>query len=166
MNELNKPSYYAVIPATVLFNEKLKPNEKLLYAVITSLANKEGYCFASNKYLAEKLKVDPKTISNWITNLRKQNYIYVEILRNEKQEITERKIHPCDVPYTSNNRYPYPLKNGEGIHQKMENNNISLNNINTMSSFKKKFLENVFLYDYEYSSLLNDYGEKKKKKMY
>lgn len=166
MNELNKPSYYAVIPATVLFNEKLKPNEKLLYAVITSLANKEGYCFASNKYLAEKLKVDPKTISNWITNLRKQNYIYVEILRNEKQEITERKIHPCDVPYTSNNRYPYPLKNGEGIHQKMENNNISLNNINTMSSFKKKFLENVFLYDYEYSSLLNDYGEEKTKKMY
>ena len=33
-----------------------------------------------------------------------------------------------------------------------------------MSSFKKKFLDNVFLYDYEYSSLLNDYGEEKTKK--
>jgi len=54
MNENNRISYYAVIPATVLFNERLKANEKLLYAVITALSNKEGYCYASNKYLADK----------------------------------------------------------------------------------------------------------------
>lgn len=44
-------AYFSVIPATVLFSKELKPNEKLLYAAITSLANKEGYCFASNAYL-------------------------------------------------------------------------------------------------------------------
>ena len=49
--------YYSVIPATVLYNKDLKANEKLLYAIITSLACKKGYCFASNKYLAEKLDV-------------------------------------------------------------------------------------------------------------
>ena len=55
-NEENQRiGYYSVIPATILFNEKLKPNEKLLYAIITSLSNKEGYCYASNKYLGEKL---------------------------------------------------------------------------------------------------------------
>ena len=124
MNENNKISYYAVIPATILFNERLKANEKLLYAVITALSNKEGYCYASNKYLAEKLNVDPKTISSWVTDLRKQNFIYVEILRNEKQEIIERKIYPHDVPYTLNNGYPYPSKNGEGIHQKIEDNRV------------------------------------------
>ena len=47
MNEESKIGYYAVIPSTVLFNEELKSNEKLLYAVITALANKEGYCYAS-----------------------------------------------------------------------------------------------------------------------
>ena len=35
MSENNKIGYYAVIPSTVLFNEDLKANEKLLYAVIT-----------------------------------------------------------------------------------------------------------------------------------
>ena len=41
MNEENPIGYYAVIPSPVLFNEDLKPNEKLLYAVITILANKD-----------------------------------------------------------------------------------------------------------------------------
>lgn len=164
MNENNRISYYAVIPATVLFNERLKANEKLLYAVITALSNKEGYCYASNKYLADKLKVDPKTISSWITDLRKQNFIYVEILRNEKQEIIERKIYPHDVPYTLNNGYPYPSKNVEPTHQKIEDNNINNNNINTLTVAKQKFAENVTLYDYEYNNLVSEYGENKAKK--
>lgn len=36
----NKIGYYAVIPATILFNKDLKANEKLLYAIITILSNK------------------------------------------------------------------------------------------------------------------------------
>ena len=48
MNEENKIGYYAVIPSTILFNEDLKANEKLLYAVITILANKEGYYTKKN----------------------------------------------------------------------------------------------------------------------
>lgn len=36
VNEESKIGYYAVIPSTVLFNEELKSNEKLLYAVITA----------------------------------------------------------------------------------------------------------------------------------
>ena len=35
LNEENKIGYYAVIPATILFNKDLKANEKLLYAIIT-----------------------------------------------------------------------------------------------------------------------------------
>ena len=68
----NKESigYYSVILATVLYNKELKANEKLLYAIITSLTCKEVYCFASNKYLAEKLDVNPKTVSSWISDLR------------------------------------------------------------------------------------------------
>ena len=53
MNENNKIGYYAIIPSTILFNEKIKSNEKLLYAVITVLSNKEGYCYASNGYLLD-----------------------------------------------------------------------------------------------------------------
>ena len=154
--EIQRIGYYAVIPATVLFNERLKPNEKLLYALITALSNKEGYCYASNKYLGEKLGVDPVTVSRWITDLRRNNYVFVDIMRNEKKEIICRRIFPNDVPYI--------LKNQEGIDERVKDNNIIDNNINTHTVSKEKFNENVFLYDYEYKKLLEEYGENKTKK--
>ena len=133
-----KVGYYSVIPATVLYNKELKANEKLLYAIITSLACKEGYCFASNKYLAEKLDVNPKTISSWISDLKNKNFIVVELIRNENNQIIQRKIYINDVPYPLNNGYHYQSKNGQTIHQKVENNNIRNNiksNKNTYSNY-------------------------------
>ena len=162
--EIQRIGYYAVIPATVLFNERLKPNEKLLYALITALSNKEGYCYASNKYLGEKLGVDPVTVSRWITDLRRNNYVFVDIMRNEKKEIICRRIFPNDVPYRLNNQYPYILKDQEGIDEKVKDNNIIDNNINTHTVSKEIFLENVYLYDFEYKELVNEYGETKAKK--
>ena len=163
-NEVNRIGYFAVIPATVLFNNELKPNEKLLYALITTLSNKEGYCYASNKYLGEKLNVDPQTISRWIGNLRKYNYLVVDIIRNENKEIIQRKIYPNDIPYLLNNRYPYVSNGQEGIDEKVKENNINYNNINTHTVSKEKFLENVYLYDFEYKELVNEYGETKANK--
>lgn len=160
-NEENNIGYYAVIPATVLFNNELKPNEKLLYAIITALSNKEGFCYASNKYLGDKLGADPKTVSRWIANLRKYNYLIIDIIRNEQQEIIQRKIYPNDVPYLSKNQYPYLLKNHYPSDEKVEENNIIYNNINTLTQRKKKFAEKVFLYDYEYEDLVNVYGKEK-----
>ena len=163
-NEINKIGYFAVIPATVLFNNQLKPNAKLLYALITALSNKEGYCYASNKYLGEKLGVDHKTVSRWLGDLRRYNYLVIDIIRNEQQEIIQRKIYPNDVPYLSKNHYPYTLKNHYPSDEKSEDNNINYNNINTHTVSKEKFLENVYLYDYEYKELVSEYGEKKANK--
>ena len=152
-----KVGYYSVIPATVLYNKELKANEKLLYAIITSLACKEGYCFASNKYLAEKLGVHPKTVSSWISDLRDKNYIKVEMVRSENKQIIQRKIYINDVPYPLNNVYQYQLKNGQAIHQNMEDNNIRFNNKNNNKGHRKfisnyenqrhytrEFLENLY----------------------
>lgn len=125
MSEENRLGYYAVIPSTVLFNEALKANEKLLYAVITILANKEGYCFASNTYLAELFNVQPHTISNWISHLNKFNFVCVEIIRNDKNEIIQRRIYPNDTPYTTKMTYPYPIKNTESMSQIGQYNNIN-----------------------------------------
>ena len=136
-----KVGYYSVIPATVLYNKELKANEKLLYAIITSLACKEGYCFASNKYLAEKLDVNPKTVSSWISDLRDKNFIIVELIRNGNNQIIQRKIYINDSPYPLNNGYQYQSKNGQAIHQKVEDNNIRNNNkINNKE--QRKFLSN------------------------
>lgn len=125
----NRIGYYSVIPATVLYNKELKPNEKLLYAMISSLACKEGYCFATNKYFAEEIGVHYKTVSSWISDLRDKDFIKVEILRNENKRIIQRRIYIKDVLYPLNNGYINQSKNGQAIHQNMEDNNIRNNNI-------------------------------------
>lgn len=125
MNEENKLGYYAIIPSTVLFNKELKANEKLLYAVITVLANKEGYCYASNNYLADLFNSKPHTISNWISHLNKLNFVYVELVRNNKNEIIQRRIYINDIPYVTKITYPYSIKMTEGMSQKRQDNNIN-----------------------------------------
>ena len=96
--------------------------------MITSLACKEGYCFATNNYFAKELGVHPKTISSWISDLKEKNYLKVDIVRNENKQIIQRKIYINDVPYPLNNGYQYQSKNGQAINQKMEGNNIKYNN--------------------------------------
>ena len=152
----NKVGYYSIIPSKILYNKELKANEKLLYAMITSLACKEGYCFATNNYFAEELGVHPKTISSWISDLREKNYLKVDIVRNENKQIIQRKIYINDVPYPLNNGYQYQSKNGQAINQKMEGNNIKYNNkynkvqkkyissYENQREYNEKFLESLY----------------------
>ena len=153
----NKVGYYSIIPSKKLYNKELKANEKLLYAMITSLACKEGYCFATNNYFAEELGVHPKTISSWISDLREKNYLKIDIVRNENKQIIQRKIYINDVPYPLNNGYQYQSKNGQAINQKMEGNNIKYNNkynnkvqkkyissYENQREYSEKFLESLY----------------------
>jgi hypothetical protein len=136
-----KVGYYSIIPSKILYNRELKTNEKLLYVMITSLACKEGYCFATNNYFAEELGVHPKTVSSWISDLRDKNFIKVDLIRNENKQIVQRKIYINDVPYPLNNGYIYQSKNGQAIHQKVEDNNIR-NNIKNNNRTQRKFISN------------------------
>lgn len=130
MDNENKIGYYAIIPATVLFNEKIKSNEKLLYAVITVLSNKEGYCYASNSYLGNLLNAQPHTISKWVSHLKSLGFVCLDIIKNDKGEVIQRRIYPNDIPYTINRTYPYSIDRTESMSQKGQYNNIIDNNIN------------------------------------
>jgi DNA-binding MarR family transcriptional regulator len=88
----NKKSYYAVIPATVRYDKRLKPLARLLYGELTALSNEKGYCWASNKYFAELYEVTSETVSRWISQLAEYGYIRLSISRAGKM-IVERKIY-------------------------------------------------------------------------
>ena len=122
MNEESKNNYYAIIPATVRYNKDLKPNEKLLYGEITALANSKGFCFASNRYFAELYKVTIHTVSQWISHLEKLGYVNIELIKDDKKEIKERRIYISDTPYIQKDTYPYVLKSTYPIYKKVQDN--------------------------------------------
>lgn len=143
MNEEKQVSYYAIIPATIRYDQRLKYAERLFYGEITALIGKEGYCFASNSYFANLYSVIPGTISRWISHLAKLGYINVELIKNDKKEIVERRIYITDIScrkivqdtYKQNSTYPYKQNKTYPISQKAKDikidrffNSIIINN--------------------------------------
>ena len=130
-----KPNYYAIIPADVRYDNELKDKAKLLYGEITSLSDKYGYCYASNKYFAELYGVTVTTISLLIKNLVEKGYIESEINYKEgSKEILNRYLKIIKGGYLKNFK--------EGYLKKVKDNNININNtsINKKEkSIKRKF---------------------------
>ena len=62
----------------VLLDNDISSTSKLLMGLITTLTMKEGFCYASNKYLSNLLKVSRRTITSCISSLKRKNYIKVE----------------------------------------------------------------------------------------
>lgn len=81
---------YAICFNQWLFDDRIRAQLPLLL-LISSLSAKEGYCYASNQYFAEKFKTSSVNISRWITELKKYGYIETE---DEKfgAVVTNRKI--------------------------------------------------------------------------
>ena len=134
--ENNLPSsYYAIIPAYIRYNKELKFAERLMYGEITALSNKEGYCFASNRYFADLYGVSQSTISRWISHLAELGSLHVEIIRNDKKEIVERRIYVVDNPYMQNNQYPYVQNSTYPICRKSKDNIINNNMLDSFFSY-------------------------------
>ena len=174
---MQKPNYYAIIPANVRYDKSITANAKLLYGEITALANKEGYCFATNKYFANLYGVSTKTVSLWIKSLIDNGYIYSQIEYKENSKEIERRrlwiihttneepnvktsLQKCKEGMNKNVKTP-PHKNVKTPpHKNVKDNNINNNNINNnnINNNKKKskidtkikFIENKCLeYDLE-----------------
>ncbi|HDG9871594.1 TPA: conserved phage C-terminal domain-containing protein [Staphylococcus aureus] len=118
----DQPSYYSIITANVRYDNRLTDSEKLLFAEITSLSNKYGYCTASNGYFAKLYEVTKVTVSRRIANLKECGYLHVEIIRNGN-EIKQRKLYPLTEmirPINTNDNTP--------IITNVKENNTSINN--------------------------------------
>lgn len=76
-NDINNLKYVEV-PMIVLLDNDISSTSKLLMGLITTLTMKEGFCYASNKYLSNLLKVSRRTITSCISSLKRKNYIKVE----------------------------------------------------------------------------------------
>jgi len=139
---MEKPNYYAIISADVRYDNRLRPNVKLMYAEITALCGMNGKCFASNKYFSDLYDKSKGTISGWISELVKYGYIKTEYTyKGGTKEIDNRyiKIMKGGIDENSNTLLQKTLKSNT-INN---NTNITYNN---KKSFKKPNIDEVNKY--------------------
>ena len=145
MEKINK-SYFAVLPADIRYNKKLKDKAKLLYGEITALCNEKGYCWANNSYFAELYGVSKETISRLISNLCDQGCVKVEIIYDGKV-IKERRIHiqrndlltKSSIPLLTETSRPIDENVIDPIDENVKENNTLVNN-----TFNKNIIREVF----------------------
>lgn len=170
MSDNITPNFYSIIPADLRYDNRLKATEKLFFSEISALTNVYGYCYAGNKYFANLYNCDVRTITRWLSNLEKFGYIKVELIRDEKKMILERRIYTRESlqgGIDKNVHRGIDNPDRRSIDKNVRSNNIYINNITHTQGSEKlkiKYADKVYMYDYEYEELKSDLGQEKVKK--
>ena len=137
MSEEMQPHYYMNIPAFVWDDTDLlrKPKAILLYGHISTLANKKGYCWATNDYFAKQLKVDKRTVIDYVNLLVEKGYIKRKIFHKENSKEVEKRIlsiftTPSDTDFTRSGDSKFITPSDVDFTE----NNTSINNTSTNNS--------------------------------
>ncbi|PKM71490.1 MAG: hypothetical protein CVU91_13475 [Firmicutes bacterium HGW-Firmicutes-16] len=112
-----RPALWANIPSGVLYSTKLKPNAKIIYGVISTLAFARGYCNATNGYIGWLLSLSAKAVSESISQLAEHLYITVELVKGKEGTNKSRNIWINGAKLG----FEYPPENsGGGIPKKRD----------------------------------------------
>lgn len=125
-------NYFTIIPWEIENDDRLTHGAKYLYGKIKALSEKEGFCWATNKYLAKITKASVSSIKRWKNILANIGYIKSEIIyKGETKEVVGRKLALSDM-----NRIETNLNRGVGSNFRV--NNINNNNIDYKDLERKK----------------------------
>jgi hypothetical protein len=153
MEEIEKPNFYAILPADVRYDNRLSAKEKLLYAEITALSNKEGYCWANNTYFANLYNASNRTIITCINNLVDLGYVDRKLIhKKNSKEVERRLLYPRkEISLPSEENFTTPSE------ENFTDNNTSTNTINEYISKKSSppTLEDIEQYVADRKSSVN-----------
>ena len=142
---MDKPNYYAILSAEVRYDNRLRPNVKLLYAEITALCNMNMECFASNRYFSELYGKSKGSISGWISELVKYGYVSADYTYKEgTKEIEYRYIKILKGGITE--------KDNTLLKKTVKSNTTSINNTSiniNISNRRESFVLEVMAFDYD-----------------
>jgi len=121
-------SWYWISPNSIRWDKNITDKEKLLLIELSSLAAAEGFAWASNDYLWDKMNCDARTISRHLTSLEKKWYINRE-MENVGKNNTKRKVFLIDKGVWTKMSTP-PRQNC------LPNNNIYNNLLKEIKEYK------------------------------
>lgn len=112
-----EPGFWAVIPAQVRYAPEIPAGAKLLYAEISSLTDKHGYCYASNAYFQELYGISEATVQRYLRALKNGGFIRIQ---DGDGGAGRRKIYAGINPLTEN-----PLKNDGVPEDPVKNDGVT-----------------------------------------
>lgn len=119
-------------------------NELGLLLIISSLCAEKGYCFASNKYLADLFNITDVSISMKIKKLEEKGYIEIEY-KKRGCEVISREIRLKNILTDDLKKFKSTIK------KDFKDNNISINNTsnNIYSYYEEVFTRTLNPIEYE-----------------
>jgi len=145
------------IPAEILLNDDLSDKEKIILAIILYLSEETKSCFASNKYIANIVKVTHERVSKIISSLKDKGYVDVKLkYKTDSKEIEQRQIIPIveninrcsqkhleDIDinnYSDSQKQLYPIDdNDKDIINNIKNKKIYNNSSNSNKQYKSNY---------------------------
>lgn len=124
---------WAILPARVRYDPNIPANAKLIYAEIAAKINEEGYCYAHNRYFAERFKLKEDTVSSLIKRLADAEYIEVD-LDAQRLNADKRRIYLTGKPYDFTGGIGFKSGTGKISEGVSDLNPIPLENNNIQSS--------------------------------
>lgn len=85
-------SKYAVITVAMLKDPRITLQQKVLLCFIQALSNSKGYCFASNKYLADLIGVKKDSVTKMLQKLEDYGFIGRVVKIDKEGMVTFRSI--------------------------------------------------------------------------
>ncbi len=143
---------FVIMPKRVLYDEKISPSAKLLYAEIECLTHNVGYAYASNDYFAKLFHSTERSIIRWIAELESREYITIkykhEVNRNSRKifaniEISESENQNKSDFGVTKMSHAYDENVTRSCDKNVIHNNISNNNINKYTKVSKKGNKNA-----------------------
>lgn len=129
-------NYFLMIPAPIADDPDLDDSTKMLFGRIASLSNQKGFCWASDRHLAEVCNCQIRVIQIRLKVLEDKGYI--QRITKKNGVLWDRKIIPNFNPIQINSKKNYEAhadairiaqpcySNSTGVRQnKISNNNIS-----------------------------------------
>ena len=124
----NLPAF-VVITGQVHFDKNVTDKEVRVYGYVSALTNSKGYCYATNKYLAETFEVSEKTIQRAVNSLVEKGYLKSVIIRDDEGMVVERRLFLTFPAPKENADKPHNDGMDKFVHRGMDKN-VQYNNIN------------------------------------
>lgn len=134
LNQEYESSFFLMLRYDILVDKRLSDFQKLLYAAITGLCRKNGYCWASNGYFEKLFNKGNTQVSTGISKLVELGYLKREIIFKKKQnkngeiittkEIAFRKLFIVGMEPNQNTGIPENQNTGSLENQKEIDNPI------------------------------------------